>query len=68
MQYPEQLIPKAEKYDMIVVTCQEIVRSLKTTYVEFLEVFLEEKGFVNIEDSYNEMWEMFMVIFVKSHL
>jgi len=53
---------------MIVVTCQEIVRSLKTTYVEFLEVFLEEKGFVNIEDSYNEMWEMFMVIFVKSHL
>lgn len=53
---------------MIVISCQEIVRSLKTTYLEFLEIFLQGKGFVNIEDSYNGMWEMFMIIFVKSNL
>jgi len=33
-----------------------------------LETYLNKQGFINIEESFNNMWEIFMIIFVKEKL
>lgn len=62
------LIPDAENFDIIVITCQEVLRENKKIHLVELETFLLSKGFVNIEDSFNGMWELIMIVFVKSQL
>jgi hypothetical protein len=53
---------------MIVIGCQEVSRNLKTARIAELETYLNKQGFVNIEVSFNNMWEIFMIIFVKERL
>ena len=62
------MIPDAENFDIIVITCQEVLRENKKIHLVELETFLLSKGFVNIEDSFNGMWELIMIVFVKSQL
>lgn len=62
------MIPNAQNFDIIVITSQEVPRSCKKQRFQDLLNFFEPKGFLNIDDTFCNMWEMFLIVFVKSYL
>ena len=63
---PGSIFGAAFSYDMVIVCCQEVPRNLKSQRMAEIEKYLNERGFVNIETSFNGMWEMFLLVFVKA--
>ena len=59
------LVPQAENFDMIAFTFQEVPRSKKSQRFAELSEYLHNKGFVAIDNSFCQMWEMLLVIFIK---
>ena len=59
---------KVAKYDMIAFCAQECPRSQKTKRAQEIEAYLAPYGFVSISTEFLEMWEMFLVCFIKADL
>jgi hypothetical protein len=66
MRNPGSIFGDAFGYDMVIVCCQEVPRNLKSQRMAEIEKYLNERGFVNIETSFNGMWEMFLLVFVRA--
>lgn len=67
-QRPQMILPNVFQHDVVAICAQECPRKLKTRRAAEIEAHMTENGFVRISTEFLEMWEMFLLCFVKSHL
>ena len=61
-------MPNIEQYDVVAICAQECPRKMKTKRAAEIEAYMATKGFITISSEFLEMWEMFLLCFIKSEL
>ena len=59
----EEWLGSAGEHSLVVLSFQECKKSKRVSWLTTLSSFLEEMGFCLL--SFNSMWEMFMVVYIK---
>jgi len=67
-QRPETILPNVDKYDLVVFCAQECPRKMKTKRAAEIEQYMGSMGFTTMSSEFLEMWEMFLLCFIKSEL
>ena len=57
-----------QTYDIVTFCVQECARKLKSRRADEIETYMDENGFTSISSEFNEMWEMFLLVFVRREL
>ena len=57
-----------KQYDLVAICAQECPRKFKTTRAAEIEEFMRDEGFATISSELVDMWEMFIIVFVKINL
>ena len=67
-QEPESSLPGAETYDVVAICAQECPRKFKTRRATEIEAYMRQQGFTTVSNELLDMWEMFLLVFVKAGL
>lgn len=59
---------RLEGVDLVMFASQECKMKLKTQRIYSLEQYMNRFGFSNIDTDYANMWEMFLIVFVRDDL
>ena len=61
-------MPEIEEYDLVAVCFQECPRKFKMKRANEIETYLRQFGFTAVSSEFVDMWEMFLLVFVKTRI
>lgn len=65
---PEIILPGIDTFDLVLICAQECPKKFKTKRASEIEQLMNEAGFTSIATEFLDMWEMFLLCFVKRDL
>ena len=65
---PGEVLADIDFFDLVAICTQECPRKLKAKRASEVEAYMTAHGFISISTEFLEMWEMFLLVFIKASL